>query len=160
VKGDPRVIEVLNQVLKSELTAINQYFLHGEMCSNWGYERLYKKIRDESIGEMRHAEDLIERILYLDGTPNMSDMFKISVGKTVKEQLQSDVGLEYEAVQRLNDGIKICEAANDHGSRDLLQEILDDEEEHIDWTESQLHAIDEIGMQNWLTQQLKYEEEK
>ncbi len=158
MKGDAKVIELLNQVLKAELTAINQYFLHAEMCENWGYERLAKLIRKESIEEMVHAEKLIERILYLDGTPNMSDYFKINIGSTVEQQFKNDLELEYTAVKRLNDGIPVCMAAGDNGSRELAEKILADEEHHIDWLEAQLHAISEIGIANYLTEQLKEEE--
>jgi bacterioferritin len=158
MKGDPKVIEFLNQVLKAELTAINQYFLHAEMCENWGYERLAKLIRKESIEEMQHAEKLMERILYLDGTPNMSDYFKINIGQTVEQQYKNDVQLEYDAVKRLNDGIQLCIQLNDGGSRELAEKILADEEHHIDWLEAQLHAIEEMGYQNYLAQQLKEEE--
>lgn len=160
MKGDAKVIQVLQEVLKAELTAINQYFLHAEMCENWGYERLAKLIKKESIEEMIHAEKLIERILYLDGTPNMSDYFKINIGKTVPEQFKNDLNTEYEAVQRLNNGIKVAMEAGDNGSRDLLQHILEDEEHHIDWLEAQLHAIGEMGLQNYLSQQLKADEAK
>ncbi len=159
MKGDAKVIELLNQVLKAELTAINQYFLHAEMCENWGYERLAKLIRKESIEEMVHAEKLIERILYLDGTPNMSDYFKINIGATVEQQFKNDLDLEYTAVKRLNDGIPVCMAAGDNGSRELVEKILSDEEHHIDWLEAQLHAISEIGIANYLTEQLKEEED-
>lgn len=154
MKGDPKVIAVLNQVLKAELTAINQYFLHAEMCENWGYERLAKHTRKESIEEMTHAEKLMEHILYLDGTPNMTDYFKINIGQDVKAQLQNDLNVEYDAVKRLNAGIETCVKAGDNGSRDLLEGILVDEEEHIDWLEAQLHAIDEMGIENYLSQQL------
>ncbi len=155
MKGDPKVIEFLNQALKAELTAINQYFLHAEMCENWGYERLAKLIKKESIEEMTHAEKLMERILYLDGTPNMTDYFKINIGATVETQIKNDLHLEYDAVKRLNEGIKLCVAAGDNGSRDLAQKILDDEEHHVDWLEGQLHAIGEMGIANYLAQQLK-----
>jgi bacterioferritin len=158
MKGEPKVIAFLNEVLKAELTAINQYFLHSEMCENWGYERMAKLVKKESIEEMMHAEKLIERILYLDGTPNMSDYFKINVGSTVEAQIKNDLQLEYDAVKRLNDGIKGCIAANDAGSRELAEKILSDEEHHIDWLEAQLHAISEMGIQNYLAQQLKEEE--
>ncbi|HME32349.1 MAG TPA: bacterioferritin [Terriglobales bacterium] len=157
MKGDPKVIEFLNQVLKAELTAINQYFLHAEMCENWGYQRLAKLIKKESIEEMTHAEKLMERILYLDGTPNMTDYFKINIGATVEAQFKNDLNLEYDAVKRLNEGIKLCVAAGDNGSRDLAQKILDDEEHHVDWLEGQLHAIGEMGIANYLAQQLKEE---
>jgi len=158
MKGDPKIIALLNEVLKAELTAINQYFLHAEMCENWGYERLAKLIRKESIEEMVHAEKLIERILYLDGTPNMSDYFKINIGATVDQQFKNDLEVEYTAVKRLNEGIPICMAAGDNGSRELVESILQDEEHHIDWLEAQLHAIGEIGLPNYLTEQLKKDE--
>ena len=158
MKGDAKVIAVLNQVLKAELTAINQYFLHAEMCENWGYRRLANETKKESIGEMKHAEILMERILLLDGTPNMSDYFKINIGTNVKQQLQSDLQLELDAVKRLNAGIATCVAAKDNGSRELLEKILVEEEEHIDHLEAQLHAIDEIGLENYLAQQLKEDE--
>ncbi|HYY68524.1 MAG TPA: bacterioferritin [Terriglobales bacterium] len=158
MKGDAKVIAVLNEVLKAELTAINQYFLHAEMCENWGYHRLAEVTKKESIGEMKHAEVLMERILLLDGTPNMSDYFKINIGQNVQQQLQSDLQLEYDAVKRLNAGIETCVAAKDNGSRELLEKILTEEEEHIDYLEAQLHAIDEIGMNNYLAQQLHNDE--
>jgi bacterioferritin len=158
MQGDAKIIALLNQVLKAELTAINQYFLHAEMCENWGYERLAKLIRKESIEEMTHAEKLMERILYLDGSPNMTDYFKINIGQSVEQQLKNDVQLEYDAVKRLNEGIQLANEKNDAGSRDLLESILNDEEHHIDWLEGQLHAIGEMGIQNYLAQQLKKEE--
>jgi len=158
VKGDSKVIAVLNQVLKAELTAINQYFLHAEMCENWGYGKLAKHTRKESIEEMQHAEKLMERILLLDGSPNMSDYFKINIGQNVKQQLQNDLELEYQAVKRLNGGIKTCVAAGDNGSRELLEKILGDEEEHIDYLEGQLHAIGEMGIENYLAQHLEAED--
>ncbi len=159
MKGDAKVIAVLNEVLKAELTAINQYFLHAEMCENWGYEKLATHTRKESIEEMQHAEKLMERILYLDGTPNMSDYFKINIGPNVKAQLQNDLNVEYEAVKRLNRGIALCVQVGDNGSRDLLESILTDEEEHIDWLEAQLHAISEMGIENYLAQHLHEEKE-
>jgi bacterioferritin len=158
MKGNPQVIAFLNEVLKAELTAINQYFLHAEMCENWGYERMAKLVKKESIEEMVHAEKLMERILYLDGTPNMSDYFKINIGSTVEAQIKNDLQLEYDAVTRLNDGIKLCLAINDAGSRELAEKILSDEEHHIDWLEAQLHAISEIGLPGYLAQQLKPED--
>ncbi len=158
MKGDPKVIAFLNQVLKAELTAINQYFLHAEMCENWGYERLAKLIRKESIEEMVHAEKCIERVLYLDGTPNMTDYFKINIGQTVEQQFKNDVQLEYDAVKRLNDGIRLCVAQGDNASRELAEKILTDEEHHIDWLEAQMHAIGEMGIANYLAQQLKEDE--
>ena len=158
MKGDAKVIAVLNQVLKAELTAINQYFLHAEMCENWGYHKLAQHTRKESIEEMQHAEKLMERILLLDGTPNMSDYFKINIGANVKAQLENDLQVEYNAVKRLNAGIETSVTAGDNGSRDLLEEILTDEEEHIDYLEGQLHAISEMGIENYLAQQLDEEE--
>jgi bacterioferritin len=158
VKGDPKVLKVLNEVLKAELTAINQYFLHAEMCENWGYEKLAKHTRKESIEEMQHAEKLMERILMLDGSPNMSDYFKINIGQSVKQQFQHDVNLEYEAVKRLNAGIATCVQQGDNASRELLEKILVDEEHHIDWLEAQLHAAGEMGMENYLAQQLHGED--
>ena len=160
MKGDPKVIAILSEVLKAELTAINQYFLHAEMCENWGYEKMAAHTRAESIEEMTHAEKLIERILYLDGTPNMSDYFKINIGQNMKTQLQNDLQLEYDAVKRLNDGIRACSAVGDNGSRELLEKILSDEEHHIDWLEGQLHAISEMGIENYLAQQLHGDEEE
>jgi bacterioferritin len=160
VKGDPKVIALLNEVLKAELTAINQYFLHAEMMENWGYQRLAKHTRKESIEEMTHAEKLMERILLLDGTPNMSDYFKINIGPNVKQQLQNDLDLEYAAVKRLNDGVRTCVELGDNGSRELLEKILIDEEHHIDWLEAQVHAIGEMGYDNYLAQYLHEGEEE
>ena len=154
MKGEPKVIALLNEVLKAELTAINQYFLHAEMCEHWGYHRLAHETKKESIGEMKHAEVLMERILLLEGTPNMSDYFKINIGQNVKQQFQNDLKLELDAVKRLNAGIHTCVAAKDNGSRELLEKILVEEEEHIDHLEAQLHAIDEIGLDNYLSEQL------
>ena len=159
MKGDAKVIKLLNLVLKAELTAVNQYFLHAEMCHNWRYEKLYGFIRKESIDEMKHAEILMERILYLEGTPNMTDYFKINIGATVEQQFKNDLQVEYEAVARLNEGIKACVAVGDNGSRELLEKILVDEEQHVDWLEAQLHAIEEMGIQNYLAQQLHGDEE-
>ncbi len=157
MKGDPKVIAFLNQVLKAELTAINQYFLHAEMCENWGYERLAKKVNKESIEEMVHAEKCMERILYLDGTPNMTDYFKINIGATVEQQFKNDLQLEIDAVKRLNDGIKLCVAQGDNASKTLAETILHAEEHPIDWQEAQLHAIGEKGIANYLAQQLNGE---
>ncbi len=159
MKGDPKVLALLNEVLKAELTAINQYFLHAEMCENWGYKRLTAITRKESIEEMTHAEKLMERILLLDGTPNMSDYFKINIGGDVPTQFKNDLQVEYDAVKRLNDGLKLCREVGDGGSYDLLKELLVDEEEHIDYLEAQLTAIEQMGLQNYLAQQL-YEEGK
>ena len=158
MKGNERVLALLNDVLKAELTAINQYFLHAEMCENWGYHKLAAFTRKESIEEMRHAEALMERILYLDGTPTMNELFPLRIGKTVKEQLENDLQLEYEAVPRLNRGVELCTSVNDNGSRELLVKILTDEEHHVDHLEAQLGIIREIGIENYLAQQIHGEE--
>jgi len=155
MKGNEQVIALLNEVLKAELTAINQYFLHAEMCENWGYLRLARHTRKESIEEMQHAESLMERILYLDGTPTMHELFPLRIGRNVREQLQNDLQLEYEAVPRLNRGIDLCAAVNDNGSRELLVKILTDEEHHVDYLEAQLHIVQEIGIENYLAQHLE-----
>jgi bacterioferritin len=154
MRGDAKIIDVLNQVLKAELTAINQYFLHAEMCENWGYYKLSKKIKIESISEMKHAEACIERILYLEGTPNMNELFKINIGKDVPSQMQSDLELEYDAVKRLNEGIRLATDLNDNGTRDLLVQILKEEEDHVDWIEAQLQNIKDVGVQNYLAAQM------
>lgn len=155
MKGDKKVIEVLNDVLTSELTAINQYFVHSEMCENWGYHRLHEVIRKHSIGEMKHAEELIERVLFLEGVPNVQRLGKINIGENVEEQLKVDLALELDALPRLNRGIDVCRDANDNGSRLLLEEILEDEEEHVDWIEAQIDQIQQVGIQNYLAQQIR-----
>ena len=160
MKGNEKVIAYLSEVLKGELTAINQYFLHAEMLNNWGYKKLYGYTRKESIEEMVHAEELMERILFLDATPNMSEMFPLRIGKNVKEQFENDLKLELEAVPRLNEAIKVATEAHDNGSRDLFEKILVDEEEHIDWLEAQLHMIREVGIDNYLATQIHEDEKK
>ena len=155
MKGNDTVIQVLNDVLCAELTGINQYFIHSRMCANWHYDRLAKHSRDESIEEMKHAQVVIERILYLDGVPNMQKYMKINVGKTVPEQHKYDLALEVDAVARLNAGVETARSAGDNGTRALLEKILRDEEEHVDWLESQLQQIDEIGLANYLAQQIE-----
>ena len=155
MKGDDRVIDLLNDVLTGELTAVNQYFIHARMCENWGYERLWKKIRAESIDEMKHADKLIERILYLDGLPNLQRLGKINVGQTVPEQLTLDLDMEKGAVRRFNDGIELCRSLGDNGSRELLEGMLVSEEEHANWLEAQLNLIQQVGEQNYLAQQLR-----
>jgi len=155
MKGNPKVLDALQEVLKAELTAINQYFVHAEMCENWGYKRLAGLVKKESIDEMKHAEKLIEHILFLDGTPNVSDYFKINIGPTVPKQLENDLEVECAAVERLNRHIKTCDETGDAGSRELLEDILTDEEEHIDWLEAQLHALGEMGIENYLAEQMK-----
>jgi bacterioferritin len=155
VKADPAIIDLLNQVLTNELTAVNQYFLHARICENWGYERLYEKFRHESIDEMKDADELIERVLYLEGLPNVQRYNKVNVGESVPEMFQLDLQLEKDAIGALNAGIALCREKGDNGSAELLEEILEGEEEHADWLETQLTAIDQIGAQNYLTEQLK-----
>jgi bacterioferritin len=155
MKGHNDVITLLNEVLTAELTAINQYFIHARMCENWGYERLWKKLREESIGEMRHADQLIARILYLEGVPNVQRLGKVSVGQTVPEQLRLDLDLERAAVTALNNGIERSRSLGDNGSRDLLEDILVSEESHINWIEAQLELIRQAGEANYLAQQIK-----
>lgn len=158
MKGDKKIIEILNDVLTAELTAINQYFVHAEMCENWGYERLVKVVRKHSIGEMKHAEEVIERILFLEGIPNVQRLGKINLGENVPEMLKLDYQLELDALPRLNKGIEVCRELGDNNSRHLLEEILEDEEEHVDWIEAQLSLIEQVGAQNYLAQQIKEEE--
>jgi bacterioferritin len=152
--GDPGVLEHLNDVLTSELTAVNQYFVHAKLCHHWGYDRLADKIRHESIDEMKHAEELADRILYLDGMPNFQRLYSVRVGETVPEQFELDLQVERESIKRLNDGIATCVAAGDNGTRELLAAMLVDEEEHADWLETQLETIRQIGVGNYLTEQL------
>ncbi len=154
MKGKPEVLEVLAKMLKEELGAISEYFIHAEMCENWGYKKLSDHTKKESINEMKHAEKLIERILFLEGTPNLNDMPKLAVGKDVKAQFQNDLDLEKNAVAEYNTAIAVSRKAGDHASADLLQTILADEEEHVDFLEEQLNLIDSIGIQNYLAQQL------
>jgi bacterioferritin len=158
MKGNDQVINLLNEVLTGELTAVNQYFIHAKMCENWGYERLYKKIRHESIDEMKHADELIERILYLEGVPNLQKLNKLTVGQTVPEQLTLDLAVEAAAVQLLNRGIELARSLGDNGSRELLEKLLVDEEEHADWLEAQLTLVQQLGEQNYLAQQIREED--
>ncbi len=155
MKGETKIIDVLNEVLSAELTAINQYFVHSEMCENWGYERLQHTIRKHSIGEMKHAEKVIERVLFLEGVPNVQRLGKINIGETVEEMMRVDLALELDALPRLNAGIATCREAGDNNSRLLLEEILEDEEEHVDWIEAQISLIQQVGLQNYLAQQIK-----
>lgn len=157
MKGDAKVIEALNDVLTGELSAINQYFLHARMTKDWGYDRIAAKIRHESIDEMKHAEKLIDRILFLEGLPNVQRLLKLNIGETVVEQFNSDLKLEYDAVERLKKAIQVSQDARDHTSRELFEHILEDEEQHIDWIETQLHLVQEIGVTQYLAQQLKSE---
>jgi len=154
MQGSQAVLELLNDVLTAELTAVNQYFLHAKMCDNWGYRRLAHHSREESIGEMKDADHLIERILYLEGVPNLQRLGTVGVGETVPEQLQIDLELERAAIDRLNQGIALCVAEGDNGSRDLLEDILEGEEEHADWLETQLALLTELGEAHYLAQQM------
>lgn len=154
MQGDPQVIEALNEVLTAELTAINQYFAHAKMCENWGYQRLAKKKREESMEEMRDADAIIDRILYLEGVPNMQRLGPINLGEDPVEQHKADLALEKAAVERLNKGIALCRDKADNGTRELLEGILKGEEEAVDWLEAQLHIVDEIGKDKYLAEQI------
>jgi bacterioferritin len=155
MKTHPDIIDILNEVLTAELTGVNQYFVHAKMCQNWGYHRLHERLRAESIDEMKHADQLIERILYLGGVPNVQRLFKINVGETVPEQLKSDHTVEKEAIDRLNRAIELCRQHGDHGSRHLLEEMLTSEESHLDWIEAQQTLIAQVGEGNYLSQQIR-----
>lgn len=154
MRGNDKILKDLGEALRAELTAINQYFLHAKMCENWGYFRLGSWYRKESIDEMVHAEKLMERILFLEGTPNMTDIGPIAVGTNVKAQFENDLALELQAVRHLNGAIRTAADAGDNASRALFEEILVEEEEHVDYLEGQLHAIAEMGIENYLAQQL------
>jgi bacterioferritin len=155
MKGDPRIIDLLNDILTGELTAISQYFLHAKMCSNWGYEYLGKKIYEESIDEMKHADKLVERILFLDGLPNLQKLGKLSIGQGVLEILRNDLAFETATIPKFNKGIQACRDAGDNGSEDLLTHILVDSESHVDWLESQLELVQQVGEGNYLAQQIR-----
>jgi bacterioferritin len=155
MKGDKKVIEHLNKVLTNELTSINQYFLHSRMFANWGLERLAEHEQHESVDEMKHADRLIERILFLEGLPNLQDLDKLLIGENIPEALSCDLKLEQRAVPVLREGIAHCESVSDYVSRELLEDILESEEEHIDWLETQQRLIDEVGVQNYLQSQMK-----
>ncbi len=154
MKGQKEIIDLLNEVLAGELVAINQYFLHAKMCANWGYLRIAKKVRDESIDEMRHAEILTDRILFLDGLPNLQRLDRLHIGQTVPEQFQADLDLELRAIKRLNDGIALCREKGDNASEALLKKILVSEEEHTDWIETQLRLVEHLGATAYLAEQL------
>lgn len=155
MKGSDKVIEQLNEVLTAELTAINQYFIHAKMCKDWGYKRLGDRIYHESIDEMKHADELIERILFLQGVPNVQRYHKITVGETVKEQLELDLKMEYDAVERFRNAIKISrDQERDETSALMLEKMLASEEEHVDWIETQLELIKQVGLENYLSQQI------
>lgn len=154
MKGSDKIIVLLNDVLTGELTAVNQYWVHARMCENWGYKRLWEKVRHEAIDEMKHADELVARVLYLEGMPNLQRLGNIIIGENVHEQLKLDLDLEKAAVKRLNDGIALCRDEADNGTRELLEDILVSEEKHIDWLESQLELITQVGLQNYLSQQI------
>ncbi|HET7105064.1 MAG TPA: bacterioferritin [Terracidiphilus sp.] len=156
MNGNPKVLEQLNHALRDELTAINQYFLHSEMAENWGYKRYSNYIKKQSIDEMKHAEALMERILFLDGTPTMAPM-DLTIGRSVREMIESDLKLEHEAVAAYNEAIRVCVENRDNGSRDLFVKLLKDEERHVDWLEAQVHQIGEIGYERYLITQTEDE---
>ncbi len=154
MRGHPDVIQVLNEVLTGELTAINQYFIHARMCRNWGFKRLDKHFYQESVDEMRDADKLIERILYLEGVPNMQRLNPVRVGEDPREQLELALAAERDAVERLNRGIALCRDHGDNGTRELLVEILEGEERSVDWLEAQIHLIGDIGRERYLAEQI------
>ena len=155
MQGNQNVIAALNDGLKLELTAISQYFLHGEMCQNWGYERVYAVTKRHSIEEMKHAEELIERLLFLEGAPQMAELNPLKIGANVKAQIENDLALELGAVAAYNAAIKGCTEAGDAASRELFEELLAVEEGHVDWLEAQLHQIGEVGLDRYLSQQIR-----
>jgi bacterioferritin len=154
MRGDPEILAALNEILTKELTAINQYFIHYKMCANWGYAKIAQKKREESIEEMKHADRVIGRILFLEGVPNMQRLDPVRVGESVPEQHQLDLELESKAVRRLNEIAALCRDKGDNGTRELVEEILRSEEEAVDWLESQLGIIKEIGKERYLAEQL------
>ena len=160
MQGDPQVIEALNRALTIELTAINQYFCQAKMCQNWGYLKLYDKHYHESLGEMKHAETIIERVLFLDGVPEIARYDVIRVGADVKEQFENDLKLEMNGVHTYNEAIELCTRLKDNGTREVLEPILTESEEHVDWLETQLHLIATIGLQNYLTEQMGGDEDE
>jgi len=157
MKGNEKVIAALQEALREELLAINQYFLHAEMCENWHYNKLGSFIKKQSIDEMKHAEEIIERILFLDATPNLTKPMKLSIGKNVRAQLEADLALEISAVKLYNDAVETSREAGDNASRELFERLLKDEEQHVDWLEAQLHQIEEIGYERYLSQQIREE---
>ena len=155
MKGDAKVIKKLNDLLAEELTAINQYMVHSEMCDNWGYQKLHKAIEKQAIDEMRHAEWLIGRILFLEGSPTVSKLNKMAIGKSVKDMVLNDYRSEVDAVKQYNAGIRLAVEAADNGTRDLLTKILKDEEAHVDWAEVQRDQIQQMGLENYLSKQVE-----
>jgi bacterioferritin len=156
MRGNDQILEILNDVLTAELTAVNQYFLHAKLCEHWGYGRLADHVRHESIDEMKHADQVTDRILFLDGIPNYQRYFPLRIGETVPEQFESDLQLEYTAIERLNAGVRVAVEVGDNGTRELLAGILVSEEEHADWLETQLETIRQIGTELYLAQQLHH----
>ncbi|NRA68003.1 MAG: bacterioferritin [Pseudobacteriovorax sp.] len=154
MKGSVKVIEALNDVLKGELTAINQYFLHARICKDWGYDKIADFVYHESIDEMKHAQVVIDRILFLEGLPNLQDLGHLRIGQTVKEQLENDLQFEVEAIDRLKSAIKVCFDEVDHASREILEKILADEEHHMDWIETQLSLMKDLGETAYLAEQI------
>jgi bacterioferritin len=155
MKGNEKIMATLNDLLADELTAINQYMVHSEMCEDWGYGRLHKLVEKRAIDEMKHAEKLIGRILFLEGTPIVSKLKKISIGADVEQQYKNDWNAEIDAIRAYNDAIKLASDLGDNGTRDFLQSILNDEEEHLDWLETQMEQIKQIGIQNYLVEQME-----
>lgn len=160
MQGNPQIIDALNKALTIELTAINQYFVQAKMCKNWGFEKLGHKHYVESIGEMKHAEKLIDRIIFLEGVPEIARYDVIKVGVDVKEQLEFDLALETRGVNAYNEAMTLATQLKDNGSRELMAEILVDSEEHVDWLEAQLHLIQTVGLENYLAEQISSEEEE
>ena len=154
MRGDPQLIEALNEILTAELTAINQYFVHAKMCENWGYKRLHKKKWDESIDEMKDADKLIDRILFLDGTPNMQRLNPVRVGEDPIEQHRLDLAMELEAVARYNRAIALARDKGDNGTREMLEDNLEGEEESVEWLEAQLHLVEEVGKERYLAEMI------
>jgi bacterioferritin len=155
MKGNEKIIAVLNDFLADELTAISQYMVHSEMCADWGYDKLHQAVEKRAIGEMKHAEKLIARILFLEGLPVVSNLNKMNIGPTVEAQLKHDLDAEAGAIQAYNDGIRLCLELGDNGSRELIEDNLEDEEEHLDWLETQFDQINQMGSQNYLLAQVK-----
>lgn len=154
MKGNEKIIAMLNDFLADELTAVNQYIVHSEMCANWGYGKLHEKVEKRAIEEMKHAEALIARILFLEGIPMVSNLKKMNIGATVESQLKNDLAAEAGAIQAYNEGIRLCLELGDNGSRELIDSNLQDEEEHLDWLEAQLDQINQMGLQNYLLGQV------